>query len=77
MLDAIRGCVTRRILSPPEAPAAAASPGPSGVADGELATHETWLVRKLARLLDLEPGYLAEARRSAATREPRSAEESP
>jgi uncharacterized tellurite resistance protein B-like protein len=36
------------------------------LADGELATHETWLVRKLAHLLELEPGYLAEARKSAA-----------
>ena len=38
------------------------------LADGELATHETWLVRKLGHLLELEPGYLSEARRSAATR---------
>lgn len=36
------------------------------LADGELATHETWLVRKLAHLLELEPGYLSEARKSAA-----------
>jgi len=43
------------------------------LADGELATHEAWLVRKLAHLLELEPGYLAEARRSAASREPGSA----
>jgi uncharacterized tellurite resistance protein B-like protein len=35
------------------------------LADGELATHETWLVRKLAHLLELEPGYLSEARRTA------------
>lgn len=47
------------------------------LADGELATHEAWLVRKLAHLLDLEPGYLAEARRSAATREPGSAGDFP
>jgi uncharacterized tellurite resistance protein B-like protein len=47
------------------------------LADGELATHEAWLVRKLAHLLELEPGYLAEARRSAASREPGSAEDSP
>jgi uncharacterized tellurite resistance protein B-like protein len=40
------------------------------LADGKLATHEAWLVRKLAHLLDLEPGYLADARRSAAAREP-------
>jgi uncharacterized tellurite resistance protein B-like protein len=36
------------------------------LADGELATHEAWLVRKLAHLLELEPGYLSEARKSAA-----------
>jgi uncharacterized tellurite resistance protein B-like protein len=158
VLDAIRGFVTRRILSPAEAPAAPGRPGPSGVqlaacalllelahadgvmspaelahiesaiqrhfglddttarelislaeserresidhfqftrliaaeydlgqkmvlaevmwgvilADGELATHEAWLVRKLAHLLELEPGYLAEARRSAVSREPGS-----
>ena len=36
------------------------------LADGELATHETWLVRKLAHRLELEPGYLSEARRNAA-----------
>lgn len=152
MIDAIRSFVTRRILSPAEAPAQAAAGGPSGVqlaacalllelahadgsmspseqahieravqrhfglddatarelialadaerrqsidhyqftrlvageydlgqkmvlaelmwgvilADGELATHETWLVRKLAHLLELEPGYLSEARKAAA-----------
>jgi uncharacterized tellurite resistance protein B-like protein len=44
------------------------------LADGELATHETWLVRKLGHLLELEPGYLSEARRSASAREPGSAE---
>jgi uncharacterized tellurite resistance protein B-like protein len=37
------------------------------LADGQLATHETWLVRKLGHLLELEPGYLSEARRSAST----------
>jgi len=163
VLDAIRGFVTRRILSPAEAPATPGRSGPSGVqlaacalllelahadgvmspselahieaavqrhfglddatarelialaeaerrqsidhfqftrliaaeydlgqkmvlaevmwgvilADGELATHETWLVRKLAHLLELEPGYLAEARRSAAAREPGTAGDSP
>jgi uncharacterized tellurite resistance protein B-like protein len=46
------------------------------LADGELATHEAWLVRKLAHLLELEPGYLAEARRSAASRGPGSAGDS-
>lgn len=34
-------------------------------ADGELAAHESYLMRKLSRLLDLRPGYLAEARRRA------------
>jgi uncharacterized tellurite resistance protein B-like protein len=163
VLDAIRGFVTRRILSPAETPSASGPPGASGVqlaacalllelahadgimsptelahiesaiqrhfglddatarelialaeaerrlsidhfqftrliaaeydlgqkmvlaevmwgvilADGELATHETWLVRKLAHLLELEPGYLAEARRSAAAREPGPAGDSP
>ena len=40
------------------------------LADGRLATHETWLVRKLAHLLELEPGYLSEARKTAAARTP-------
>ncbi len=47
------------------------------LADGELATHEAWLVRKLAHLLELEPGYLAEARKSAASRQPGAAGDSP
>jgi len=34
-------------------------------ADGELSRHETYLMRKLANLLDLRPGYLAEARKRA------------
>jgi uncharacterized tellurite resistance protein B-like protein len=40
------------------------------LADGELATHETWLVRKLAHLLELEPGYLSDARKAAAGKRP-------
>ncbi|MGH7553101.1 MAG: TerB family tellurite resistance protein [Longimicrobiales bacterium] len=36
--------------------------------DGEIARHESYLLRKIANLLDLKPGYLAEARRSAAAR---------
>jgi uncharacterized tellurite resistance protein B-like protein len=40
------------------------------LADGELATHETWLVRKLGHLLELEPGYLSEARKAAAGKRP-------
>ena len=47
------------------------------LADGQLATHETWLVRKLAHLLELEPGYLSEARTAAASRETGSAEGTP
>ena len=35
------------------------------LADGEIATHEGWLLRKLAHLLELEPGYLAEAKKAA------------
>ena len=35
------------------------------LADGEIATHEGWLVRKLGHLLELEPGYLAEAKKAA------------
>jgi uncharacterized tellurite resistance protein B-like protein len=36
------------------------------LADGTVAKHESYLVRKLANLLDLEPAYLAQARRAAA-----------
>jgi uncharacterized tellurite resistance protein B-like protein len=32
-------------------------------ADGKLSQHESYLMRKLANLLDLRPGYLAEARK--------------
>ena len=35
-------------------------------ADGRLTEHESALTRKLANLLELRPGYLAEARRRAA-----------
>jgi uncharacterized tellurite resistance protein B-like protein len=34
-------------------------------ADGELAKHESYLMKKLSSLLELRPGYLAEARRRA------------
>ncbi|MEE8192777.1 MAG: TerB family tellurite resistance protein, partial [Gemmatimonadales bacterium] len=37
-------------------------------ADGELAKHESYLIRKLSNLLDLKPGYLAEARKRAVGR---------
>jgi uncharacterized tellurite resistance protein B-like protein len=36
------------------------------LADGAIADHEAWLVRKLANLLELSPGYLSDARRLAA-----------
>jgi uncharacterized tellurite resistance protein B-like protein len=35
------------------------------LADGRLSDHETHLVRKLASLMQLEPAYLAQARRAA------------
>jgi uncharacterized tellurite resistance protein B-like protein len=41
--------------------------------DGEIARHEGYLLRKIGNLLDLKPGYLAQARAAAAaktTREP-------
>ena len=34
-------------------------------ADGQLSKHEDYLARKLASLLELRPGYLAEARKRA------------
>jgi uncharacterized tellurite resistance protein B-like protein len=40
------------------------------LADGKLAEHETYLVRKLGNLLDLKPGYLSQARRAAAADQP-------
>lgn len=36
--------------------------------DGEVARHEAYMLRKIANLLDLEPGYLAAARKQAGTR---------
>ena len=36
------------------------------LADGKLADSEGHLVRKIGRMLDLQPGYLAEARKAAA-----------
>lgn len=35
------------------------------LADGEISRHESYLVRRLANLLDLAPAYLAQARRAA------------
>lgn len=40
------------------------------LADGTIAEHEGYLVRKIANLLRLEPAYLAQARRAAAPPEP-------
>lgn len=34
--------------------------------DGEIARHESYMLRKIANLLDLKPGYLAQARKRAA-----------
>lgn len=35
------------------------------LADGQIARHEAHLLRKIANLLDLEPGYLSEAKKKA------------
>lgn len=39
------------------------------LADGELSRHESYLMRRLANLLELRPGYLSEARRRAGGKE--------
>jgi uncharacterized tellurite resistance protein B-like protein len=36
--------------------------------DGEVQRHESYMLRKIANLLDLEPGYLSFARKNAARR---------
>jgi uncharacterized tellurite resistance protein B-like protein len=36
--------------------------------DGEIARHESHMLRKIANLLDLEPGYLSKARAAAAAK---------
>lgn len=36
--------------------------------DGEIARHEGYLLRKIGNLLDLKPGYLAQARNAAASK---------
>lgn len=41
------------------------------LADGRLSDHETHLVRKMASLMQLEPAYLAEARRAASGANPK------
>ena len=35
------------------------------LADGEVARHESYMLRRIANLLDLEPGYLSTARKRA------------
>jgi uncharacterized tellurite resistance protein B-like protein len=35
--------------------------------DGDVQRHESYMLRKIANLLDLEPGYLANARKRAAS----------
>lgn len=40
------------------------------LADGTVAEHESYLVRKMANLLGLEAGYLSQARATAASRLP-------
>lgn len=35
--------------------------------DGQVARHESYMLRRIANLLDLEPGYLASARKQAAS----------
>lgn len=39
------------------------------LADGKIAEHEAYLVRKMANLLGLEPGYLSQARAQVAARQ--------
>ena len=36
--------------------------------DGEVARHESYMLRKIANLLDLEPGYLSQARATVAAK---------
>jgi uncharacterized tellurite resistance protein B-like protein len=36
--------------------------------DGQIGRHEGYMLRKIAGLLDLQPGYLAEAKNRAAFR---------
>lgn len=36
--------------------------------DGEIARHESYILRKIANLLDLEPGYLSRAKAAAAAK---------
>jgi uncharacterized tellurite resistance protein B-like protein len=36
--------------------------------DGDIARHESYILRKIANLLDLEPGYLSQARAKASAK---------
>jgi uncharacterized tellurite resistance protein B-like protein len=36
--------------------------------DGEIARHESYILRKIANLLDLEPGYLSQAKAAASAK---------
>jgi uncharacterized tellurite resistance protein B-like protein len=36
--------------------------------DGDIARHESYILRKIANLLDLEPGYLSQAKAAAAAK---------
>jgi uncharacterized tellurite resistance protein B-like protein len=40
--------------------------------DGEIARHESYILRKIANLLDLEPGYLSQARAAAVAKIPQA-----
>lgn len=40
------------------------------MSDGEIAQHEAYMLRKIANLLDLKPGYLSAARRRVDDAEP-------
>jgi uncharacterized tellurite resistance protein B-like protein len=44
------------------------------LADGQIADHEHYLTRKIANLLELEPGYLSSAKAAAAQRSARTEE---
>ena len=48
-----------------EGDSAADGPAVQLAADGQIASHEAYLVRKISNLLDLEPGYLNAAKKKA------------
>jgi len=47
------------------------------LADGQIAEHEQYLTRKIANLLELEPGYLSAAKAAAAEASPPAGESPP